>query len=285
MTRRPAVSVVVPFAGSEVELERLLGRLATVDRHGDDELIVADNRPGARADGAVIDASGIPTPGFARNRGAELATRDWLVFIDADTRPVSSLLDAYFDPPPDPATAVLAGGIIDVVERPTLVARYGAARSQMGEQATLGRTGSPYAQTANCAVRRSAFAAVGGFDERARAGEDADLCFRLAAAGWRLEHRAAAVVSHRARETLGAMVHQLAVHGSGAAWLNRRHPGSFPPPSLGELGRRFGRDSFDAVAAALSGDPEPAATSILDLVAGVAFESGRLLPNARRASR
>ena len=38
----------------------------------------------------------------------------------------------------------------------------------------------PYAQTAHCAVRRSAFEAVGGFREDIRSGGDADLCFRLA---------------------------------------------------------------------------------------------------------
>jgi GT2 family glycosyltransferase len=229
----------------------------------------------------VIDASGIRTPGFARNRGARLATREWLVFIDADTRPAHSVLDAYFDPLPGCSTAILAGGIVDVVERQTLVARYTAKRSRMSERTTLERTGTPYAQTANCAVRRSAFAAVTGFDEQARAGEDADLCFRLAAAGWQLEHRPSAIVTHRARETAGAMVRQLAVHGSGAAWLNRRHPGSFPPPQLGELGRRLARDAVNAAATALSGEGTQAADAMLDLLAGLAFESGRLLPNAR----
>jgi hypothetical protein len=278
------VSVVVPFAGSESELELLLGRLAGLDRVDGDELIVADNRPGASARGPVIDASGIRTPGFARNRGARLATREWLVFIDADTRPVHSLLDAYFDPWPASSTAVVAGAIVDVAERPTLVARYTAKRSQMNHRTTLERAGPPYAQTANCAVRRSAFAAATGFDEQARAGEDADLCFRLAMAGWQLEHRPAAIVTHRARETIGAMVRQLAVHGSGAAWLNRRHPGSFPPPQIGELGRRLARDAVSAAATALSGERTQAADAILDLLAGLAFESGRLLPNARAAA-
>ena len=69
----------------------------------------------------------------------------------------------------------------------------------MSQRVTLDRAGTPYAQTANCAVRRVAFEAVGGFDEQARCGEDADLCFRLAALGWGLGERPEALVVHRTR--------------------------------------------------------------------------------------
>jgi hypothetical protein len=284
LSPRPAISLIVPFAGSDSELSLLLERLGRLDRRRGDQLIIADNRAGARTTGYLIDASGVSTPAFARNRGAQLASGAWLVFIDADTRPAHSLLDAYFEPEPDRRTAVLAGRIIDVVERPSLVARYSAGRSQMSERTTLERPGSPYAQTANCAIRREAFVEVNGFDQQARAGEDADLCFRLAARGWRLERRPSAVVTHQARDSLAAMVRQLALHGSGAAWVNRRHPGEFPAQGISELGRRLARDGVNAAGAALSGEPTRAADAILDLLGAAAFEGGRLLPNQRSAT-
>jgi GT2 family glycosyltransferase len=191
------VSVIVPFAGSDAQLARLLGDLDQLAFGEDDEVIVADNRgastgTSAHADPRILVARGIRSPGFARNQAARRARGTWLVFIDADTTPSASLLDDYFDPRPDSSTGILAGAITDLAERPTLAARHSAARGHMSQRTTLGRPGSPYAQTANCAVLRSAFDAVAGFEQTARAGEDADLCFRLAQAGWKLEPRTGA---------------------------------------------------------------------------------------------
>jgi GT2 family glycosyltransferase len=291
MSERPSVSVVVPFAGSADALERLLEALTQVARGAGDELIVADNRrsgappPTAAASSAdviVIPAHGVRTPAFARNRGAALARGEWLVFIDADTRPSPTLLDSYFDPPPGEATAVLAGGIEDLPAGPGLAARHSSGRSHMSELTALARTGRAYAQTANCAVRTSAFSAVGGFEERARAGEDADLCFRLELAGWAIEHRPQARVGHLTRATLPSLLAQLARHGSGAAWLDRRYPGEFPAPRPRELAARFAHDGATALSALRHRRREQAALAGLEIVCGCAFEAGRLLPNRGR---
>jgi GT2 family glycosyltransferase len=154
----------------------------------------------------------------------------------------------------------------------------------MHERATIERSGRPYAQTANCAVRRSAFAAVGGFEERARAGEDADLCFRLADAGWDLEVRPAARVRHRTRASVGSLLAQLARHGSGAAWLNRRYPGEFPSAGPVALAARSAHDGRAAFAALAHGDREAAALAAVGLLSGWAFAAGRLIPNLRAGS-
>src|SRR3712207_7575346 len=60
---------------------------------------------------------------------------------------------------------------------------------KMASENTLDGTRWAYAQTANAAVRRTAFDAVGGFEERIRSAGDADLCWRVVAAGWELEAR------------------------------------------------------------------------------------------------
>lgn len=283
---RPTVSVIVPFAGTSEQLVRLLDELTALRLATPDEVIVADNRrdprPLQRGAIRVEPAAGIPTPAFARNQGASAARGDWLLFVDADTHPSPSLLDDYFEPSPQPDTGVLAGAIHDVAASATAVASYSAARGQMSQETTLRREWS-YAQTANCAVRRRAFEQVGGFVETARAGEDADLCFRLQAAGWRIEERPGASVEHRSRETLGSLLAQLVRHGSGAAWVERRFPGSFPASAPGELARRFARDVI--AAARTARDREVAATSLLDLAGGLAFELGRMLPNRRSFTR
>lgn len=283
---RPSVSVVVPFAGDAEELTRLIGALQALQLRAGDELIIADNRAGAEPAEhpkvSLIAASGVRTPAFARNVGARAASGEWLVFIDADTTPAPSLIEDYFEPEAAPETAVLAGWVIDVPGRPTLTSRHGAARRRMSQLATLERAQRPYAQTANCAVRRRAFEQVGGFAEEARAGEDADLCFRLQDAGWRIEQRRGAAVEHRSRDTALALVRQLLRHGSGAAWLNRRYPGTFPPVRPSELARRVAHSGREAIVGAAHGDRDAAAFALLDLSATCAFELGRLLPNRPR---
>jgi Glycosyltransferase like family 2 len=275
LSNRPTVTVVVPFAGSDAQLRELRATLGRLRMRSGDELIVSDNR-----------RDPVRTPAYARNRGAQDAHGEWLVFIDSDTVPDAGLLDAYFDPSPRAETAVLAGGIEDFALRSTAVARINVARARMSHRATLERDGTPYAQTANCAIRRAAFEAVGAFDAGARAAEDADLGFRLRHAGWMLEERPGAGVRHRSRETLGAWLAQMVRHGSGAAWLERRWPGELPAAPVSALIRRIGRDLADAGSYLARGQPAGAADPLLDLLGAMAFELGRLVPNtpARRLS-
>jgi GT2 family glycosyltransferase len=280
---RPSVSVIVPFAGTPAELTSLLGDLGTIIRGPQDEVIVVDNRrAGAPSpeppprDGIRVQVGNLlPGPAYARNCGAEAATGEWLLFIDADTHPDSGLLDAYFEPMPRASTAVLAGAIVDIAQRPTLMARHDVARGRMGQNMTLRRRGTPYAQTANCAVRREAFQDVGGFDEQGR-GEDADLCFRLARAGWELEDRPRARVEHRAKESFSAWLSQQLRHAGSAAWLNRRWPGEFPAPGMRFLANRTLHLGREAVVSLMRRDTERAGFAALDLIRIYAFQFGRL---------
>jgi GT2 family glycosyltransferase len=251
---RPSVSVVVPFSGSDEELGRCRAAVAAL---GAEQVLVHDNRVGEPRSSY-----------FARQAAAREATGEWLVFLDADVQPAPGLLDAYFDPPPGEDVGVLAGAIEDWVDQDTLVARYIADRRKLDQATTLAHPHRPYAQTANCAVRRAAFEAVGGFAEPVRSGGDADLCWRLQAAGWRLEARPRALGRHRNRARLGALLGQLHRHGSGMQWLDRRYPGAFPPPTVRDLAGRL---------KLLAG--RPLAYAALDFAALWARDIGRLRAN------
>jgi len=277
---RPAVDVIVPFRGSAAELDAVRARLAVLQLGPRDTLTVVDNSPAPHGT-ADVAAPDLQTPGYARNRGAELGRAPWLVFVDADVTVPAGLLADYFAEVPGDATALLAGEIRDE-PGPGAAARYSHLRGAMSQEITLARGEWAFAQTANCALRRAAFSAVGGFTEPIRAGEDADLCYRLRSAGWGIERRPGAVVTHRSRSTVRGLVAQQAVHGAAGGWLNRRYPGSFPPRRVPGLMWWVVRHTVGGLLrAARTRRRDEALLAVMDPLTILAYEAGRALPNRR----
>ena len=283
---RPTVNVVVPFVGSDEALARLCERLAAMRLGPSDSLTVVDNAPSAgdrSQDGVrVLAAPERQSSYFARNRGAAEGRAEWLLFIDADVDPQPDLVDRYFETAPRADTAVLAGGVVD--RRPGGDRRQGVAERLAFLQSTLDQDNTvrgdhPYAQTANCAVRRDAFEEVGGFRDDIRSGGDADLCFRLAAAGTGLERRQEASVTHLSRETVPALLRQKARHGSGAAWLERHYPGFAPREDRSALAKWTVRSTLSGLRALARRDRDTAIRSLLVPVTAWAFELGRRFSN------
>ena len=282
---RPCVDVVVPFRGEPHDLEQLRARLARLRLRQGDTIVVVDNSPGQRrpesssnGEVRVLSARERPTPGYARNRGAARGTAEWLVFIDADTEPSPDLIDRYFGVTPAKATAQLAGRVIDepVGTDAPGPARYAYLRGTLDQSRTLELTPWPFAQTANVACRRRAFEAVGGFREDIWPAEDADLSYRLIAAGWAIERRDEASVVHFNRRTVRGLVSQAARHGAACAWLDRMYPGSFPArrlPGLVWWGIRFATAGL--VRFALRRDRDEAVRAVYEPLWELAFELGR----------
>ena len=264
---RPSADVVVPFAGSDAALRDVRARLAALALRDGDTARVVDNR-----------AQPVRSSYFARNAGAAAGAAAWIVFLDADVRFDADLLDRLLDPPPAPDVGVVAGGIVDEVVVDTPVARAVRRRAAMDQRVTTERP-RPVAQTAHCAVRRAAFEAAGGFAGDVRSGGDADLCLRLADAGWRLEARHDVAVRHEARATLRALLRQVARHGAGARWVRRRHAGALPAPMTPGLALWTARRGAAALAAAARRDRDQALDAALDGLLTWAFAAGSLLPN------
>ncbi len=251
--RRPAVSVVVPFAGGRAEADELLGTLAALSVRAGDELIVADNNPeptvtppGGPGAIRVVRAAGERSSYFARNLGAEAAVNEWLLFTDADCVPEPDLIDAFFAPPPGSGVGAVSGSVV-AAPGPSLVERWSASRGLLGHRAAANLPGGPAAVTANLLVRRTAWRSVGGFCEGVRSGGDLEFCWRLADAGWSLDWRPEARVSHRHRDTLGGMVRQMRRYGAGNAWQNRRRPGASPAPRPLRVPRMLAASALRAV--------------------------------------
>ncbi len=288
------MDVVVPFRGGATALADLRLRLGHLRLRPGDSLVLVDNTPGRRPshdrDGGgapVMHAAHLATPGYARNRGAASGSSDWLVFFDADVAAPADLLDRYFERPPREATGLLAGGVIDeaVPHAGPAAARYAYLRGLMSQEDTLRFGEWGYPKTANLACRRRAFEGVGGFREHIRAGEDADLSFRMRAAGWEVERRECAAVVHRSRRTAREFTVQKLCHGSGAAWLDREYPGAFPArrrPGLLWWGIRHAVGG--TVSAARSQDRDRLLRALFEPLELIAHELGRSLPNERPLS-
>jgi GT2 family glycosyltransferase len=233
----------MPFAGSEAEAREALEALRSLDLEDGDELILVDNSGTVTDDGGqpavtVIRAAAEQSPAHARNVGAAHATRSWILFLDADTRPRGRLLDAFWSEDIAEDVGALAGEIVPAAGAATLAARYGTERNFLGQSSHQRHPFRPRAAAANLLVRRSAFEQLGGFYEGVRAAEDTDFTWRLQEAGWRLALREQAQVEHRYRATLGELRRQWRSYAAGRAWLARRYDGFVPEPGLRRAARR-----------------------------------------------
>ena len=235
----------MPFAGSSAAAQEALRALRALDVEAGDELILVDNSGTVLDDAGVPSVTVIPAAGersaaHARNVGAAHANRSWILFLDADTRPRDGLLSAFWSQEIGDDVGAVAGEILPAPDGETLAARYGGARSFLGQQAHHQHPFRPRAAAANLLVRRSAFEQLGGFYEGLRAAEDTDFTWRLQEAGWRLHLREQAQVEHRYRTTVRELRRQWRSYAAGRAWLARRYDGFVPEPALRRAARRGG---------------------------------------------
>lgn len=181
-----AWSVVVPTLG-RAGLGDLLASVRA-QRHQPAEVVLVDDRRSPDAPLEVSDRPAVTVlhgggrgPAAARNRGWRRTGTEWVVVLDDDVLlppDWSDLLLADLAAAPE-RTGAVTGRI--VVPLPS------GRRPTDWERNTSGLERAWWA-TADMALRRSALAGVGGFDERFPRAyrEDADLAARLVAAGWQL---------------------------------------------------------------------------------------------------
>lgn len=232
------VSVVIAVKNGAPTLPQCLARLAEQSLPPD-EVIVVDNgsRDGsgdlARAFAARArhlrlrvleeDRTGAT---FARNRGVGAASGDVVAFTDADCEPAADWLDRLTSAF-HPGIGAVAGRIKPAPPKTVVEAFAALYTLRTGEEPfdstrfTLLRGGFA---TANLAVRREVFTAIGGFDEGIRIyGEDYDLCARIYQHGLAIRYEPLAAVFHHHRTTLRGLVRQGFNFGYCHPYLLRRH--------------------------------------------------------------
>jgi O-antigen/teichoic acid export membrane protein/GT2 family glycosyltransferase len=209
---RVRCSFIVPFHSGLESLAHALAALTPVPV--DSEILIA-------ADGAVddcqalaagcaarvIEIDGPSGPAVARNAAARVAAGDVLVFIDADVvvsrAAVARLQQIFCD---DPGVTAVFGAYDESPADPRFVSQY-----KNLSHAFVHRSSSEAARTfwsGFGAVRRDAFLAVGGFDERFTrpAVEDIDLGYRLTDAGYQVVLDATLSACHLKRWALRSAI-------------------------------------------------------------------------------
>ena len=178
------ISVVTPAFNEEKLISASLASVrdamrAFAERGWESELIVCDNNSTdrtaelARAAGATVVFEPVNQIDRARNKGAEAATGDWLIFVDADSHPSRELFA-------DTADAIqtgkyLFGGANIRMEGAPAFANVATALWNFVSR--LGKL----AAGSYIFCEAAAFRKIGGFDLRFYASEEIDLSQRLKA--------------------------------------------------------------------------------------------------------
>ena len=233
-------SVVIPAHNAGDALPSLLRSLEAQTLCRDAfEVVVVDNASTdttaavAASGGARVVSEPRPSRARARNAGVGAALADRIAFVDAECEADPGWLEALLrclDRSP-----VVAGPVrLRLPAAPNALERFDVLW-RFHQREHVERDG--WAASANLAVTRAAFDAVGGFDPSYRQiGEDVDLCLRAAAAGYPIAFCADAWISHPAEGSLAAMLRR----GYRQGWSMVQHHHRLPGRIGGLLDRHPG---------------------------------------------
>lgn len=198
MNTTERLSVVVIGRNEGARLERCLRSIQAMHAPLPFEVIYVDS---ASTDGSPERAAALgarvlrvvperPSAATGRNAGWRAADSDWILFLDGDT-----VLDADF------LTRALATARTD----PQIAVVWGHRREMYPQQSLYNRVldldwiyppGDSEFCGGDALMRRTALAAVEGFDASLIAGEEPELCQRLRARGGRIVHIDAPMTGH-----------------------------------------------------------------------------------------
>ncbi|MDH3752619.1 MAG: glycosyltransferase [Acidimicrobiia bacterium] len=223
------LSVVVPAFNAAETIGEQLEALAAQITQLDAEVVVVDNRStDATADIVrrraatapwlrLVSAPDRAGPGHARNVGVAHARADRIAFCDSDDIVADGWVRTMVD---SLGRHELVTGLLELDE---------LNDSDGGTQRGSPRTDAasyyglfPYVASGNCAVRRTTFEGLGGFDEDLDACEDIELSLRARLAGIVVGFDPAAIVHYRYRHRPSELFRQGRSYGRGRVDIARR---------------------------------------------------------------
>jgi GT2 family glycosyltransferase len=171
----------------------------------------------------------------------------------------------------------------------TLAERYAEARKALSQRYAMTESRKPYAQTANAFYRSEALRKIGPFDTSLVIVEDADLGWRMQEAlGLTVAFCPEAVVYHKHRPSIRALLRQRMGYGFSAVQLYRKYRATMGPWTLKHtwwdtraLVRKMATCAGCSARFVLDGlrgqgNAEPALFAALDVASHIAYKLGRL---------
>jgi glycosyltransferase involved in cell wall biosynthesis len=176
------ISVIVPAFNEEKLIAHSLRSMnaalrAVAGRNWDTELVVCDNNSTdrtaalARAQGAKVVFEPVNQIGRARNAGANAASGDWFVFVDADSQPSPALFA-------DVADVIASGRCLAGGSTVRLDGDYFWGTLIIGAWNILSRV-QKWAPGSFLFCEAAAFRQIGGFNQELYASEELELFQRL----------------------------------------------------------------------------------------------------------
>jgi GT2 family glycosyltransferase len=226
----PKISVVMPVYNAEATLEECLTKLAQ-STFEDFEVVVVDDGSTdqskeimGRFPVRVVPTSGRIGPAAARNLGAQVATGEYLFFIDSDVmvRPdtLALLAEGFAQDGVDAFCGVQAAEM----RHRDLLSQY---KNLWMRWTYLRQTGDvPLFYTTAAAIRRDAFLRVGGFDTGYATPNVEDTAFgqKLRRLGVRVRIHPRLEVEHVKRYSLGGLLRTDFMRAVSLTRLKLRHP-------------------------------------------------------------
>ncbi len=225
----PAVTVVVCSYNGAATIRDTLEGLEALDYPSYDVIVVDDGSTDATARiAAEHDVTLISTENrglsAARNTGWQRASGEIVAYIDDDAYPDPYWL-RYLAHTFMTTEHVGVGGPNVAPPGDGAIADCVANAPGGPVHVLLTDTEAEHIPGCNMAFRKSALAAIGGFDPRYRAaGDDVDVCWRLQDRGWTIGFSPAALDWHHRRNSIKAYWKQQQGYGKAEALLEEKWP-------------------------------------------------------------
>lgn len=225
------ISVIIPAYNAESTLGETLFALQhqSLSRSSYEIIVVDDGSDDHTARIARASADRAITqehagPAAARNKGAEMAKGDILVFTDSDCVPFPDWLEKLCASFSNHEVVAIKGAYH--TRQRSLVARFAQVEFEERYTKLSKYHRIDFVDSYSAAIRRSAFLEVGGFDVRfpKANNEDVDLSYKLAARGSLMQFAPTAKVSHRHPDSLKRYLRTKFFRAYWRAMVYRRHP-------------------------------------------------------------